>query len=134
MKKRPRGDFEFQTDQNSGLHLVRWIDSKCVTLGSTYAGVEANRTVKRWDKKANKELTVQCPDIIKQYNESMGGVDLHDMIIALYRTEFRTKRWYLKILFHLLDICKVNGWLLYRCHCVQPHPQTKATTSAEIYN
>ena len=42
------------------------------------------------------------------------------MLIALYRTKIMTKkRWYLKIIFHIVDICKVNGWLLYCRHCKQ---------------
>ena len=29
------------------------------------------------------------------------------------------KRWYLKVIFHALDICKVSGWLFYCRHCDQ---------------
>ena len=40
----------------------------------------------------------------------MGGVGLADMLIALYRAKVMTKmHWYLKIIFHIVDICKVNG-------------------------
>ena len=49
----------------------------------------------------------------------MRGVDLADMLIALYRTTITSKRWYLKVLFHCVDIAKVNVWLLYRRHCDQ---------------
>ena len=28
-----------------------------------------------------------------------GGVDLRDMLISLYKTTIKTKRWYLKVLF-----------------------------------
>ena len=49
----------------------------------------------------------------------MGGVDLCDMLISLYRTNIKTKRWYIKILFHCADISKVNAWNLYRRHCIQ---------------
>ena len=30
-----------------------------------------------------------------------------------------TSRWYLKVLFHCVDIVKVNAWLLYHRHCEQ---------------
>ena len=54
-------------------------------------------------------------DTVKEYNESMGGVDLNDMPTSLYRVDKQTmKRWYLKINIHLVNICKVNRWLLYR--------------------
>ena len=49
----------------------------------------------------------------------MGGVDLADMLISLYRTTVKTKRLYLKILFLCVDISKVNAWMLYHRHCNQ---------------
>ena len=35
------------------------------------------------------------------------------MLIVLYRLPIKTRRWYLKVLIHCADICKVNSWLLY---------------------
>ena len=119
LEKNGRGSIDYRTDQNSGIHLVRWMDNKCVTLGSTYVGTGGDNIVKRWDGKQRKHIDVSCPDIVKTYNESMGGVDLADMLISLYRTTIKSKRWYLKIIFHCVDICKVNAWLLYRRHCNQ---------------
>ena len=49
----------------------------------------------------------------------MGGVDLADMLISLYRTPWKSKRWYLRVLVHCLDIAKVNAWLLYRRYADQ---------------
>ena len=49
----------------------------------------------------------------------MGGVDLVDMLIALYRCKVKTKRWYILLIFHAIDIAKVNAWLLYRRFCDQ---------------
>ena len=49
----------------------------------------------------------------------MGGVDLAGMLIALYRAVIKSKKWYLKVLFHCVNIAKVNAWLLYRRHCDQ---------------
>lgn len=34
------------------------------------------------------------------------------MLIALYRTGFRTKRWYMCIFSQLLDVCVNNAWRL----------------------
>lgn len=44
----------------------------------------------------------------------MGGVDKADMLLALYRTHLKSRKWYKRIIFHLLDLCIVNSWLLYR--------------------
>lgn len=44
----------------------------------------------------------------------MGGVDLADMFVALYRTGIKSKRWYLGIFSQFLDICINNSWVLYK--------------------
>ena len=120
LKKEGGGSYNYRTDQNTGTHLLKWFDSKCVLLGSTYSGVKVSSTLQRFDLKQKKQVDVQCPDMIKDYNGSMGGVDLADMLIELYRTKISTKkRWYLKLISHCLDIAKVNAWLLYRRHCLQ---------------
>ncbi|KAG0426898.1 hypothetical protein HPB47_026017, partial [Ixodes persulcatus] len=36
------------------------------------------------------------------------------MLVELYRTTLRFKKWYLKVFFHLIDVVVVNYWLLYR--------------------
>ena len=38
----------------------------------------------------------------------MGGVEVADMFIALYRSSIKTHRWYLKVLSNCVDIFNVN--------------------------
>lgn len=47
----------------------------------------------------------------------MGGVDLTDMLIALYRTNLKTHKWYKAIFSQMFDICVNNAWLNYRTNC-----------------
>ena len=50
----------------------------------------------------------KCKVQLKNYSKHMGGVDLGDMMISLYRTPFKAKRYYLRIFAHMLDlICKM---------------------------
>ncbi|CAM4627640.1 unnamed protein product [Leuciscus chuanchicus] len=44
----------------------------------------------------------------------MGGVDLLDSLIAQYRTKIRSRKWYLRLFFHMMDVAMVEAWLLYR--------------------
>ena len=44
----------------------------------------------------------------------MGGVDLLDSILGRYKISMRTRKWYCKIFYHLVDITIINAWLLYR--------------------
>ncbi|KAJ4941491.1 hypothetical protein JOQ06_011370 [Pogonophryne albipinna] len=47
----------------------------------------------------------------------MGGVDLLDSLIALYRTKVRSRKWHHKIVLHMMGFTLVNVWLLYRRDC-----------------
>ena len=44
----------------------------------------------------------------------MGAVDLHDQMMAYYRMAFRSRKYYLRLVFHIIDMCVINSWLLYR--------------------
>ncbi|KAH8008640.1 hypothetical protein HPB51_000351 [Rhipicephalus microplus] len=76
-------------------------------------GSSPEPAVKRFDKKTRTTVSVPRPAIIGIYNECMGGVDLLDMLVALYRIHVRSKKVYRRLFFHLLDVVVVNCWLLY---------------------
>ena len=58
----------------------------------------------RWSKNTIKEWVVST---------------WQTMLIALYRITVKTRRWYIKVFWHCIDICKVNAWILYRRHCAE---------------
>ena len=37
-----------------------------------------------------------------------------DSIIGMHRTKLKSKKWYHRIFYHLIDIMVVNSWLMYR--------------------
>ena len=45
LKKQGRGSFDYRTDGNTGLHVVKWFDNKCVHLASTFSSVKAEKTL-----------------------------------------------------------------------------------------
>ena len=112
--KEPRGSYDYRTDASAGITVVKWRDNKVVTLASSFVGVEPLATMKRYDKVAKAKVDVPAPNIVRQYNVHMGGVDLADMLIALYRTPLKAKRWHLVMFGQMLDMCVCNAWLLYR--------------------
>ena len=125
LKKLGRGSHARRTDAKSGLSVTKWLDNKAVQVITNFCDVNATIKVKRWDRSKKEYINIDCPTVIQEYNKSMGGVDLADMLISLYRTAFKTKRWYIKVIFHLVDIVKVNSWLVYRRHCDQLKIQKK---------
>lgn len=84
------------------------MDSKSVMLLSTFASAEYVAKCKYYDKKQKESV------IVHEYNQFMGGVDLMDALIALYRIHTRSKKYYHKFFFLFIDVTILNCWLLYR--------------------
>ena len=112
LKKKGRGQYDFSSSEN--IIAVKWHDNKCVTLLSNAVGVEPVGSVKRFDVQAKCKVEVPCPSIVLAYNKHMGGIDLSDMLVALYKTPLRSHRWYLPIFGYILDAAVANAWLLYK--------------------
>ena len=94
---------------------VRWNDNKAVTLLSTFVGSQPVTQVRRWNSRTKTHEQVSCPAIITAYNKHTGGVDLNmDSLLGLYRLKLRSKKWYHRLFFHIVDMSVVNAWLLYR--------------------
>ena len=72
--------------------MIKWYANKCVLIGSTHAGVTGTRKLKRFDSKTKTFIEIICHDIITEYNKSMGGVELADMLLEFDRITIITKR------------------------------------------
>ena len=92
-------------------------DNKVVTLLSSDKGVQPLGRVKRYNKDTKKKEDNPCPSIILNYNCNMGGIDKSDMLVQLYKTPMKSKRWYLRLFAYCIDVSIVNAWLLYRWDC-----------------
>uniref|UniRef100_A0A3B3S9X6 PiggyBac transposable element-derived protein domain-containing protein n=1 Tax=Paramormyrops kingsleyae TaxID=1676925 RepID=A0A3B3S9X6_9TELE len=116
MKKMGRGSFEEKVATYDGVQIIanKWQDNRSVTLLNTFTGAHPVLQVERWDKTKKETINVTCPTSVSVYNKHMGGVDLMDSLIALYRTKIRSRKWYIRIFFHVMDMICVNSWLLYR--------------------
>lgn len=113
-KKFQRGVWEEFTRCDNQISATKWKDSKCVTLISNATGAEPHSVVKRWSKTENKEIEVPCPDVVKSYNQNMGGVDICDQQMECYRTWIKSRKWTLKVALHFIDLSIVNAWMEYR--------------------
>jgi hypothetical protein len=115
--KMKRGDFEEVVSDDKNICLLKWKDNKSVVTTSTCYGGLPTSLVSRWDKKQNKYIDVQIPNMISKYNEKMGGVDHFDQMMEYYRTWLKTKKWPLKVILHLLDLTVTNSWFEYLQDC-----------------
>ena len=119
LEKEGRGAMDYRTGNNSDIIITKWVDNKTLHLISNYVSIEPMESIQRWSKYEKRKVQVPCPQIVVAYNKAMGGVDLADMLISFYRIPVKTHRWYIKTFWHLVDIAKVNDWLLCRRHCDQ---------------
>ena len=121
-KKMVRGDSDFQFPKN--VICCKWFDNKPVLLLATnIEGIDGTSNVMRQTKGSAAKTPVLCPNIIKMYNASMGGVDVIDQKTAAYQLNCKSKfRFYLRMFFDLIDIAIVNSHIVLRSWVIQfPH-------------
>ena len=75
-------------------------------------GMMAVRT--RW----NAEET-EKPVVVNSYNHSMNGVDRADQNSVYYPFIRKTRKWWRKLFFWLLEVTVVNSYILYHLHTAQ---------------
>ena len=119
MKKKGRGYYIEKECCVDGVtvRVVKWLDTKGVTFLTSFESAQPVSSVQRFDRSAKKNIDVSCPKIVSTYNKFMGGVDLLDSLISLYRIKLRSKKYYHRLFFHFVDMVTVNCWLLYRRDC-----------------
>uniref|UniRef100_A0A667WQ57 PiggyBac transposable element-derived protein domain-containing protein n=1 Tax=Myripristis murdjan TaxID=586833 RepID=A0A667WQ57_9TELE len=114
MKKKGRGTFEEKKAvvDSAEIRAVKWFDNRAVMIvASTFASAQSVSDVERWDRKLKQKVSVERPSIIILYNTFMGGVDALDELIAYYRIQIRSKKYYHRFFFHFVDMVIVNSWL-----------------------
>lgn len=128
--KKGRGSSKQVVCNKNKLSVVKWHDNKSVILASSYVDSFPMEIIRRFSKETKSKIDIPCPQIVKHYNSHMGGVDLCDMLISLYRTNYKTKRWYMALFSQVLDICVNNAWIMYRKDCAR---YNKVPNSLKIF-
>ncbi|KAL4111887.1 hypothetical protein QTP88_015763 [Uroleucon formosanum] len=117
MASKGQGTTDEITNIENTITLVKWYDNKSVNMCSNFIASGIPDTVQRWNKKEKKYVSVERPEIIKLYNQSMGGVDKYDQLISYYRIFLKSKKWTLRMVFHAVDMAITNSWLEYYLDC-----------------
>ncbi|XP_067945231.1 piggyBac transposable element-derived protein 3-like [Watersipora subatra] len=117
MKKKDRGAMEQFVSANQKeeqISIIKWFDNKRILIASSLHGLEPRDECRRWCKKTKSFLTVPRPAAVREYNKSMGGVDLCDQMVSYHRFTARSKRWPIQVIMHRTDVAVNNCWLEYR--------------------
>lgn len=117
MAKRGRGSSAQCWSDNGQVIFTRWFDNKVVNMASNFVGIGVEDRAQRWDKKSQKDITVKRPEVVRLYNECMGGVDLLDQMIQYYRISIRTRKWTIRVIMHFVDLAITAAWIQYRNDC-----------------
>ncbi|KRZ50920.1 PiggyBac transposable element-derived protein 3 [Trichinella nativa] len=118
LKRKGRGATDFRCTKDK-LCVVKWFDNREVILASTCKCVDPVEPVRRWDKKQRQFIDVPCPQIVKEYNQFMGGVDLTGMLISLYRIDHKCRKGHIPVFFWAIHVSLTSSWLKYKDDCTK---------------
>ena len=83
-------------------------------LFSSIEGISTTSPILRRQKGSASKIQVPCPDVIKMYNQGMGGVVLTDQTTAAYHLDRKSRvRFYLRIFVHLMEVACTNSFVVY---------------------
>eukprot|EP00771_Trimastix_marina_P000640 gnl/Trimastix_PCT/1663.p2 GENE.gnl/Trimastix_PCT/1663~~gnl/Trimastix_PCT/1663.p2 ORF type:complete len:177 (-),score=4.43 gnl/Trimastix_PCT/1663:513-1043(-) len=66
---------------------------------------------------------ITCPKAVRTYQLGMGGTDHFDQLRAYYPYLHGTSRWYLRVIFFMLDSAVINGFLNHLHTLPEGHPR-----------
>lgn len=98
--------------------MTRWKDrrKKPVTVVSNMHNGSSTENVLRTNSSGEK-TSIHCPSSIADYNRHMGAVDRFDQYLSAYSVAQKSRRWWLKLFYYLLDSSIVNAFILYKESC-----------------
>lgn len=67
----------------------------------------------RKDKNGVKH-DITCPQVVQDYNRFMGGVDHADQLRTSYGVNRKSKKWWHRMFWGILDIMFVNAFVIYK--------------------
>ena len=106
--------------------ICRWVDNNIVTMVTNIH--KGNESILKQRKRPRLTATnkdnfepvwgeefvrgIKIPTFIDDYNNTMLGVDKADQMIAYYRPKLRCRRTWMPIMFHCLDVLRINAYVV----------------------
>ena len=108
------------------ISIVKWKDrgTKSVTVCSNMHNAADTGQVLRTNKTGERE-TVACPKSVVDYNKYMGGVDRFDQRLESYCVSWKSRRWWMKLLYYFIDSSIVNAYIIYKETLKKYNPRKK---------
>ena len=105
-----KGESKFFTYDN--FLLVFWRDRRILTAISSVYGTGLKQ-MQSYDKIKKEFQIINKPNMIDSYSKYMHGVDKSDQVRSYYSFFRKTRKWWKKLLFYLIEINLSNSYLIY---------------------
>ena len=89
MGKKERGTFTSFVHKELNVQFTKWIDNKCVVMGSNSIPDSPPGECQRWSTSTKQYITIKRPRSIESCNSFMGGTDAMDQSINCYKPSIR---------------------------------------------
>ncbi|KAG1683584.1 PiggyBac transposable element-derived protein 4 [Nymphon striatum] len=96
---------------------VSWDDRAQVRFLSTNASSGTTNVAVRHSRHGEHR---KVPNVAIIYNGGMRGVDCNDQLVDQYASELKTNKLWRKVVFHLIDRCVTNSYIMYKHHNENP--------------
>ena len=96
--------------RNGRIVVLKWYDKRDVLMLTTF---HPGKLVNSQNKNRKGE-SIQKPDCIFSYNNSMCGVNRTDQLTSYYSPLRKTLRWFKKVVLHFIDMALTNAYPMYK--------------------
>ena len=114
--------------RKNNLVATAWKDKKVVHFLSTQSNPVGNDTVNH-KQRGGTVIQVRSAPVVKCYNRSMGGVDLHDQLHGYYA--IRTRKWWWYLFWFCVDVSTLNAFILER-KAINHHSRTQLDFQVDL--
>lgn len=110
--KKGRGTVESKCSKD--VLVIQWVDNKPVIVATNVHPLEPSKIAHRYSRREKIKYPIKMPLPIAKYNQNMGGVDVFDQSVSVYRIRIRSKKWYWALVSWIINATLVNGWRIYQ--------------------
>jgi len=71
------------------------------------------KLIRRYSRAQKKSIHITQPRLIANYNSFMGGVDVLDKLLGVYRCSIRGKKWWWNLFVNAIMVASVAAWRVH---------------------
>jgi hypothetical protein len=106
MRRVDNGEVDMLTTVHDGYETVRRLQKRPRETQINSRNVRMVWGNDDWGK------TIHIPQVIDDYNKTMGAVDKAYQMISNYKPKLRCRRTWTPMFLHALDVCRLNSWVI----------------------